>query len=619
MGIITSILSLIKRRVGRGAVAGLTEDEEIEDYPTRGAGWRQGGYRPPKLGTDPTAAQLYPNSDIDIWLRSCEEEVPEPLEGKTTGVIPHWIKGTLLRNGPGLHHFGDTSFKHLFDCSALLHRFAINKGKVTYQCRFLQSNTFRKNMAANRIVVTEFGTKAVPDPCQSIFSRVSALFNPGECQSDNAMISIYPFGDEFYAFTETPVIHKIDPKTLETTERVNMAQKVGFVSHTSHPHVMEDGTVFNIGMVVGSTGPKYTVFKFPPPTNWKPKSMDESTNDKDDGSVNDSAGVKGEEKAKKYDPFGTAEVVGGVAARWPLHPGYMHSFGVTDNFFVIVEQPLSISVPETVRTTLLNEAMASSFRWYQDKPSLIHLLHRKTGKLFATYSANSFFYLHIINAYEAEADETKTNGVFYPHVVIDICCYRDPSMLDCMYVEAMKGAQQNPDYAAMFHGRPLRFKLPLHNTSEDADVTVECTKSQKTDAPIHVHPELLCDLGCETPRINYERNLGKDYQFFYAISSDVNSENPGTMIKVDVKNHTTKTWGIKNIFPSEPIFIPNPNPESEDDGVVISALVWGVEERNKAGFLVLDARTWTELGRVEFQLPGPVPKCLHGWFAPGIV
>lgn len=39
--------------------------------------------------------------------------------------------------------------------------------------------------------------------------------------SDNAMISIYPLGDELYAFAETPFIHRIDPITLETTGRVN--------------------------------------------------------------------------------------------------------------------------------------------------------------------------------------------------------------------------------------------------------------------------------------------------------------------------------------------------------------------------------------------------------------
>lgn len=51
--------------------------------------------------------------------------------------------------------------------------------------------------------------------------RVSALFDPGEGLSDNGMISVYPFGDEFYCFTESPTIHRIDPTTLDTLERVN--------------------------------------------------------------------------------------------------------------------------------------------------------------------------------------------------------------------------------------------------------------------------------------------------------------------------------------------------------------------------------------------------------------
>jgi carotenoid isomerooxygenase len=51
--------------------------------------------------------------------------------------------------------------------------------------------------------------------------RVSALFCPGETMSDNAMISVYPFGDELYAFTEFPVIHRFDPKTLDTLDRVS--------------------------------------------------------------------------------------------------------------------------------------------------------------------------------------------------------------------------------------------------------------------------------------------------------------------------------------------------------------------------------------------------------------
>ncbi|XP_054269655.1 carotenoid isomerooxygenase-like isoform X2 [Macrosteles quadrilineatus] len=530
---------------------------------------------------------LYPNCDNSIWLRSCEKEIIEPIRGETTGMIPVWLKGTLLRNGPGNMRVGDMTFQHLFDSSALLHRFAIKNGEVTYQCRFLKSNTYIKNHAANRIVVNEFGTKAVPDPCQTIFKRVSALFDPGEGLSDNGMISVYPFGDEFYCFTESPTIHRIDPTTLDTLERVNLSKHVAVVNHTSHPHVMPDGTVFNQAMSLRNSVPHYSIVKFPHPGE-EPK----------------------ERRGKEM--FEAAEVVASVKARWPLHPSYMHTFGLTDNFYVIVEQPLTISVPNMVKSQLLGQPMCSSFRFYPDKPTLIHVVKKDSGKVFKTYYAEAFFYLHIVNQFESEN-----------HLVLDICCYSDPSMLDCMYYDALKDMSKNPDYARMFRGRPLRFVLPLAPPVADENTNlVMLTGSVATawwkNGKITVKPELLCNLGCETPRINYSRYLGRSYRYFYAISSDVDADNPGTLIKVDTYSRTTKTWSEPRVFPSEPVFVPSPDPQTEDDGVVLSALVWGRGLERQVGLLVLDAGSWQELGRTVFQTPSSVPKCLHGWFAPDI-
>lgn len=54
--------------------------------------------------------------------------------------------------------------------------------------------------------------------------------------------------------------------------------------------------------------------------------------------------------------------------------------------------------------------------------------------------------------------------------------------------------------------------------------------------------------------------------------------------------------------------------QNEDDGVVLSALVWGKGLEREVGILVLDASTWQELSRATFTTSSPVPKCLHGWF-----
>ena len=56
--------------------------------------------------------------------------------------------------------------------------------------------------------------------------------------------------------------------------------------------------------------------------------------------------------------------------------------------------------------------------------------------------------------------------------------------------------------------------------------------------------------------------------------------------------------------------------QSEDDGVVLSVLLRARGLDRLVTLLVLDARSWRELGRADFEADGPVPKDLHGWYFP---
>jgi carotenoid isomerooxygenase len=54
--------------------------------------------------------------------------------------------------------------------------------------------------------------------------------------------------------------------------------------------------------------------------------------------------------------------------------------------------------------------------------------------------------------------------------------------------------------------------------------------------------------------------------------------------------------------------------QEEDDGVVLLVLLWPGDQDKKVALVILEAKTFTEIGRTVFETPGPVPKCLHGWF-----
>lgn len=41
--------------------------------------------------------------------------------------------------------------------------------------------------------------------------------------------------------------------------------------------------------------------------------------------------------------------------------------GITDNYYIIVEQPLSISVPGIITSKFKNEPLAGCFRWFHEE------------------------------------------------------------------------------------------------------------------------------------------------------------------------------------------------------------------------------------------------------------
>ncbi|KAJ8320665.1 hypothetical protein KUTeg_002252 [Tegillarca granosa] len=147
------------------------------------------------------------------------QEEQAPVDGVVKGKIPEWISGSLFRNGPAMYEVGGQKYLHLFDGLAAIQKFEIKNGKATYSRKFVKSEAYKKNMAANKIVVSEFGTRAYyTDPCKTFFQRFFAKFVPDE-PTDNTSVSVWPLKDRLFASTETNVIHEIDPENLDTIDR----------------------------------------------------------------------------------------------------------------------------------------------------------------------------------------------------------------------------------------------------------------------------------------------------------------------------------------------------------------------------------------------------------------
>lgn len=115
------------------------------------------------------------------------------------GVIPGWLSGTLVRNGPARFHLEDKTLNHWFDGLAMLHKFDISDGHVCYANKFLDTPAFRA-AKDGKMKYAEFAT----DPCRSLFKRITQIFT-GSTPGANANVSIGRIAEEFVAQTESPL------------------------------------------------------------------------------------------------------------------------------------------------------------------------------------------------------------------------------------------------------------------------------------------------------------------------------------------------------------------------------------------------------------------------------
>jgi carotenoid cleavage dioxygenase-like enzyme len=122
--------------------------------------------------------------------------------------------------------------------------------------------------------------------------------------------------------------------------------------------------------------------------------------------------------------------------------------------------------------------------------------------------------------------------------------------------------------------------------------------------------DVLSDEPLELPRINYDRHHTRDYRYVYGVS--VQNRDVGTwfdrLAKVDVRTSTKRHWHVPGCYPGEPVFVPTPDGQDEDDGVLLSVVL---DSRRGGSFLlVLDARTMEECARAE--APHVIPFGFHG-------
>ncbi len=147
-------------------------------------------------------------TDWHLGLRDRDGDV-DAEDLPLRGTLPEWLRGTLLRNGPASWRLGpDRRLRHWFDGWAMLHRFRIADGRVSYRSRFLPSVASQARLDG-RLRRREFAS----DPPRPWWKRPLAFVH--RTFTDNAGVTVLPQPDGWTARTESPDGHWFDPLTLD--------------------------------------------------------------------------------------------------------------------------------------------------------------------------------------------------------------------------------------------------------------------------------------------------------------------------------------------------------------------------------------------------------------------
>ncbi|KAG8231383.1 hypothetical protein J437_LFUL008931 [Ladona fulva] len=445
--------------------------------------------------------------DMAELFRSTEEQA-EPVPATVKGTFPKWLKGSLVRLGPGKFDLGKSEefvMNHWFDGYAVLYKFDIQDGEVKFTKKFLQSEAYKKAICVGRPVYTEFATRSYPDPCKNIFSRMMSSL-------------------------------------------ADLSKLIGLNIASSHTVKDERGFSYSLGSSLIS-GVKHHITKIPPSL------------------VGNAA-----------DAWKNAKIIATVPSSSKTSYSYYHSFGMSRNYFVLIEQPMIVNVMKLLAMQVKGKSLRECMEWQPNEM-----------------------------------------------LVVDVNAYESPEIIDKMYLQDLRMSE----FTCSHPGGGRRFILPLPKDGDSMAVlqsgsnlvTLEeaSAKAFKTGDYITVTCELLSEPGYELPTINRNR-FGKKYRYYYAVGLFDQDPYRNSIVKVDTCTGEILVWKENEFqYPGEVQFVPHQNnvggtvsDELDEDGGILLSCVTDIRKEEPDFLIILDAKDLSEIARAEVMVH--VPAAIHGIF-----
>lgn len=361
-----------------------------------------------------------------------------------------------------------------------------------------------------------------------------------------------------FIMTDNSTFHEVNPETLEPIAYTGAAklhpELTGPLGCAHSQRDPKTGDLFNFNLELGRR-PAYRVFR-----------------------VNASNG--------------TTDILATISMP-EIKPAYIHSLFLTDNYVVLCI-PSSHYAWNGLKIVWKRNLVEAIEPFDEAKLSQWIVVDRRQGKgVVARFTTPAGFFFHSVNAFEEVVEE---NGQKRIELNFEYVGYNNCDVIHSFYYDVMlnrKGATRefwldklgyNTCQSSLIR---YRFRMPSEQQLQRGDQLPTAEKVICIPSP-HVG---------DLPTINDVYST-RPHRYVYSASLRGLSTLTDSLCKTDTSTSEALIWApVRGHTPGEPIFVPRPEAEAEDDGVILSVVLDGTNQRS---YLVcLDARDMEEMGRAE--------------------
>lgn len=281
---------------------------------------------------------------------------------KVEGEIPHVLRGTLFRTGPGVFERFGQRVHHPFEADGVVSAVRFDADGAQGAARVVKSQGYREEEEAGRYLYNS--SAGILDYLRSNLS--------GETKATGNTATFF-WQDRLFALMEASKPQEMDPETLDTLGHVDLGGVIKG-AFSAHPHFVSSlDTYFNFGLRYGR---QMTVDLYALPTR------------------------------------GSARHLGCFEAPWAT---MIHDFAATDKHLIFVFAPARLVIWRALTGI---GGLSKLFRWEPRLGCQVVRIPLADPERVERFELDAFWLWHTVNAFETDT-KTVVDVCTYPHLEMD--------------------------------------------------------------------------------------------------------------------------------------------------------------------------------------------------------